>query len=160
MPQKRERVFIIGLLDPPNNKVFPKGNKKLAPLRQILEQSVSQKYYVSEKVRIKRLSRHKPKVYPSIWHENKSGNISSYPYSCALRSGASHNYLLVDGQRRLTPREFLRLQGFPDWFQIVVSDGQLKKQAGNSVSIPVVESIIEKILPNIFQMISSRHNAG
>ena len=42
---------------------------------------------------------------PSIWHENKSGNISSYPYSCALRAVDSYNYLLVNGERRLTPRE-------------------------------------------------------
>ena len=153
LPQKRERLYIIGLLNPPNGKIFPESNKKPKPLIQILEKSVAQKYYVSETIRIKRFSKHKPKVYPSIWHENKSGNISSYPYSCALRSGASHNYLLVDGQRRLTPREYLRLQGFPDWFQIVVSDSQLKKQAGNTVPIPVVESIIEKILPNIFQAI-------
>ena len=54
----------------------------------------------------------------------KSGNISSYPYSCALRAGASYNYLLVDGERRLTPREMLRLQGFPDEFKIAVSDAQ------------------------------------
>jgi len=160
LPQKRERVFIIGLLDPPNNDVFPKGDKKPLPLTQILEQSVSQKYYVSENVRIKRLQKHKPKLYPSIWHENKSGNISSYPYSCALRSGASHNYLLVDGRRRLTPREFLRLQGFPDWFQIVVSDSQLKKQTGNTIPIPVVESLVEKILPNVLKTVSSRQTAN
>ncbi len=160
LPQRRERVFIIGLLEPPKGKIFPEGDKKPVPLDQILEQTVAKKYYVSETVRTKRLEKHKPKVYPSIWHENKSGNISSYPYSCALRSGASHNYLLVDGQRRLTPREFLRLQGFPDWFQIVVSDSQLKKQAGNTVPIPVVESLIERVLPNIFQAISSRQTAN
>ncbi len=159
LPQKRERVFIIGLLKPPAENVFPKGDKKPLPLNQVLEQSVSQKYFVSENVRIKRLKKHKPKIYPSIWHENKSGNITSYPYSCALRSGASHNYLLVDGQRRLTPREFLRLQGFPDWFQIVVSDSQIKKQTGNTIPIPVVESLVEKILPNVLQSISSRHTA-
>ena len=157
LPQKRERVFIIGLMEPPSKNIFPKGDKKPLPLSQVLEQSVSPKYYVSENVRTKRFKKHKPKVYPSIWHENKSGNITSYPYSCALRSGASHNYLLVDGQRRLTPREFLRLQGFPDWFQIVVSDSQIKKQTGNTIPIPVVESLIEKILPNILQALSPSH---
>ena len=57
---------------------------------------------------------------PSIWHENKGGNISALPYSCALRAGASYNYLLVNRKRRLTSREMLRLQGFPETFKIVV----------------------------------------
>jgi DNA (cytosine-5)-methyltransferase 1 len=155
LPQKRERVFIVGLLDPPVDSIFPQGGRKPTSLSQILESSVSQKYFASEAVRNKRLQKHSPQSSPSIWHENKSGNISSYPYSCALRAGASHNYLLVDGQRRLTPREFLRLQGFPEWFQVVVSDSQIKKQTGNSVPIPVVESIFENILPNLLTSISS-----
>ena len=33
-------------------------------------------------------------LMPHVWHENKAGNISSYPHSCALRAGASYNYLL------------------------------------------------------------------
>jgi hypothetical protein len=41
----------------------------------------------------------------TFWHENKSGNIGVHDYSCALRASASHNYLLVNGKRRLTPRE-------------------------------------------------------
>ena len=88
--------------------------------------------------------------YPSIWHENKSGNISSYPYSCALRAGASYNYLLVNGERRLTPREMLRIQGFPNDFKIVVSDSQIRKQAGNAIPVDMVEKVIEKFLPLAF----------
>ena len=93
---------------------------------------------------------HTAKVTPSIWHENKSGNISSYPYSCALRAGASYNYLLVNGERRLTPREMLRLQGFPDEFVIAVSDTQTRKQAGNAIPVTMVEKVIEKFLPMVF----------
>ena len=97
----------------------------------------------------KRKSKHKSAYNLSIWHENKSGNICSYPYSCALRSGASHNYLLVNGERRLTPREMFRLQGFPDNYKIVVSDGQAKRQAGNAVPVNLVKAVILKLLPYV-----------
>ncbi len=46
--------------------------------------------------------------------------------------------------RRMTPREWARLQGFPDSFQIVVSDVQAYKQFGNSVAIPVVEAVAKE----------------
>jgi DNA (cytosine-5)-methyltransferase 1 len=49
--------------------------------------------------------------------------------------------------RRLTPRECARLLGFPESFQIVVSDTQAYKQFGNSVAVPVVQAIAEKLLP-------------
>ena len=97
----------------------------------------------------KRKNKHKSAYNLSIWHENKSGNICSYPYSCALRSGASHNYLLVNGERRLTPREMFRLQGFPDNYKIVVSDGQAKRQAGNAVPVNLVKAVILKLLPYV-----------
>ena len=93
---------------------------------------------------------HTAKVKPAIWHENKSGNISSYPYSCALRAGASYNYLLVDGERRLTPREMLRLQGFPDEFKIVVSDTQTRKQAGNAIPVDMLAAVIERFVQIAF----------
>ncbi|EDN70366.1 Site-specific DNA methylase [Beggiatoa sp. PS] len=86
---------------------------------------------------------------PSIWHENKSGHISALEYSCALRAEASYNYLLVNGVRRLTPRELLRLQGFPDTFKIVVPYTQLRKLIGNSVSVPVIEAVAREIKKSI-----------
>lgn len=86
---------------------------------------------------------------PSIWHENKSGNISALEYSCALRAGASYNYLLVNGTRRLTPRELLRLQGFPDTFKVVVPYTQIKKQTGNSVTVPVIRAVAQAMLESI-----------
>lgn len=81
----------------------------------------------------------------SIWHENKSGNISVLDYSCALRTGASYNYLLVNGVRRPSSRELLRLQGFPEKFRIVVSHQDIRRQTGNSVAIPMIRMVAEKI---------------
>ena len=86
-----------------------------------------------------------PTSEPTIWHENKAGHISAYPFSCALRAGASYNYLLVNGERRLTPREMLRLQGFPESFNIVCGDSQIRKQAGNSLPVDVAAAVLEKV---------------
>jgi DNA (cytosine-5)-methyltransferase 1 len=152
LPQKRERVFIVGYLGLMKTP-FPwiKDKIPMKSLSEILEKEVSPKHYVTEKIRNKRLAAHTPEHFPSIWHENKSKNVSSYPYSCALRANASYNYLLVNGERRLTPREMLRLQGFPDSFKMVVSDAQTRKQAGNSLPVPVAQSVIEQMLNVMFK---------
>ncbi len=148
LPQKRERVVIIGHREP-IMFTFPSPEKPYKALVEILENKVDEKYFASDYIKEKRKEKHQSSFYPSIWHENKSGNICSYPYSCALRSGASHNYLLVNGERRLTPREMFRLQGFPDWYKIIVSDAQAKKQAGNAVPVNMIKAIIQKLLPYV-----------
>jgi DNA (cytosine-5)-methyltransferase 1 len=148
LPQKRERVVIVGHREQ-IMFTFPSPVRPFKPLNEILEINVDQKHSASDYIREKRRETHKSSYYPSIWHENKSGNISSYPYSCALRAGASYNYLLVNGERRLTPREMFRLQGFPDSYKIVVSDGQARKQAGNSVPVNMIKAVIEKLLPYV-----------
>ncbi|MBF1120204.1 MAG: DNA cytosine methyltransferase, partial [Streptococcus sp.] len=47
--------------------------------------------------------------------------------------------------RKMTPREWARLQGFPNDFKFVVADTHLYKQFGNSVTVPVIRAIAEKI---------------
>lgn len=148
LPQKRERLVIVGHQDP-ILFTFPDPIKPYKALTEILEEKVDKKHYASEYIRLKRKDIHTSSFYPSIWHENKSGNICSYPFSCALRAGASYNYLLVNGERRLTPREMFRLQGFPDWYKIVVSDGQARKQAGNAVPVNMVKAVAQKLLPYV-----------
>lgn len=147
LPQKRERTIIVGFR---NNDVcfsFP-TTKTTGRLEDVLEpdEDVDAKFFASERIIQKRLEKHQSECSPSIWHENKSGNISSYPYSCALRAGASYNYLLVNGCRRLTPREMLRLQGFPDTFQLVCNDSQTRKQAGNAVPVNVIKAVLKEAL--------------
>jgi DNA (cytosine-5)-methyltransferase 1 len=148
LPQKRERVLIAATLDDFGKDFpWPKGDRKnMKLLKDVLEKNPDDKHFVSDRIKKSRLSTHKSKYKPSIWHENKAGNISSYPYSCALRAGASYNYLLVNGERRLSPREMLRLQGFPDTFEIICNDSQTRKQAGNAVPVPLVAAGIEGIL--------------
>lgn len=146
VPQKRERVIMVATRKPLENFEWPKGGIEMKPLKDLLEKKPDPKHFVSGRIKRARQDAHKSDHKPAIWHENKSGNISSYPYSCALRAGASYNYLLVDGERRLTPREMLRLQGFSDDFEIVCNDSQTRKQAGNAVPVPLVRAVLEKLL--------------
>lgn len=156
LPQKRERILIAATIDSFIDFPWPPGGKPMKPLSEILELNPPERFYVSERIRQRRHAAHKSAYYPSIWHENKAGNICSYPYSCALRAGASYNYLLVNGDRRLTPREMLRLQGFPDTFEIVSSDSQARKQAGNGIPVPLAIAGIEGILSVIKASESAR----
>ncbi len=147
LPQKRERIIIVGFKkNYPFH--FPRAGTTHKSLVEILEpeDQVDSKHHLSayfaQKLKEKIKEQGKtPPGWPSIWHENKGGNIGMHPHSCALRANGSYNYLTVNGKRRLTPREMLRLQGFPDDFKIVVPDTQVRKQAGNSVAILVIEAV-------------------
>jgi DNA (cytosine-5)-methyltransferase 1 len=145
LPQKRERIFMVGFRNPVSFS-FPSPEKTYQPLSEVLEEFVDSKFFATDLIRSKRKEKHVSEYSPSIWHENKSGNINSYPYSCALRAGASYNYLLVNGERRLTPREMLRLQGFPESYKVVVSDTQIRKQAGNAVPVNMAKAVINSLL--------------
>ena len=146
VPQKRDRILIVGTRK--DIGAFPWPDKKvpMTPLADILEKNPDAKHFVSGKILRARREAHTSKHAVAIWHENKGGNVSSHPFSCALRAGASYNYLLVNGERRLTPREMLRLQGFPDSFKIVCNDGQTRKQAGNSIPVPMIQAVLERLL--------------
>lgn len=147
LPQKRERVFIVGFREP-KHFVWQLQKIEMKPLKEVLETEVAENYFASEKIRQNRLRSVEGKFIGedlTIWHENKGGNISPLPYSCALRSGASYNYLLVNGERRLTEREMLRLQGFPEDYKIVVGYQAMRKLAGNSVAIPCVEAVLNSV---------------
>ena len=147
LPQNRERIFIVGFNGAMDFR-WPRPCLPMNPLVNILEKQVSQAYYVSDKIRKQRLERCEDcdPVKPGIWHENKAGHISVYPYSCALRAGASYNYLLVDGIRRLTGREMFRLQGFPESFSVPKTYGVARHQAGNSLPVPVAQAVIRSVL--------------
>lgn len=157
LPQKRERVIIIGFTSKERCDAFNFNfEKKQYNLNDILEndEDVDQSLFASEMILEKRKIQTEGKhvFYPSVWHENKAGNVSVLDYACALRTGASYNYLLVNGRRRPSSRELLRLQGFPDEFKIVVPHGEIRRQTGNSVAVPMVREIagkIDYILKNI-----------
>ena len=146
LPQKRERVLIVAAQESLDGFEWPEPVSPYPPLSTILEKNPERRHFVSGRIRKARHKKHTPEHRPAIWHENKGGNIASHPFSCALRAGASHNYLLVDGERRLTPRETFRLQGFPDSFILAESDAQARKQSGNAVPVPMVLSVMERLV--------------
>lgn len=150
LPQKRERVIIVGFRDKARTEAFSFDfEKKPYDLSDILEddEKVDASLFASDMILRKRQEKTQGKelFYPSIWHENKAGNISVLRYACALRTGASYNYLLVNGRRRPSSRELLRLQGFPDTYRIAVSHGEIRRQTGNSVAVPMIREIAKRM---------------
>ena len=152
VPQKRERIILVGFKENYNFK-FPASGSKVVALSEILEpeSEIKKKYFLSpyfqQKIKEKLKEQNKKITSrPVILHENKSGNIGIHPFSCALRASGSYNYITLNGERRLTPREMLRLQGFPDTFNIVVSDSQVRKQAGNSVVVPKISAVAKAMI--------------
>lgn len=149
VPQKRERIIIVGFLD---NVFFtfpdPVPAERRLKLTDILESNVDSKYFVKENIRQSRLMRLKDPNYPKpyISHENMAGSITPHHYSSCLRAGASANYILINDERRPTEREMLRLQGFPDDYKIVVSYSQIKHQCGNSVAVPVIKAVAAEMI--------------
>ena len=76
--------------------------------------------------------------------------LSAYGGGAAGKTGA---YLINDKVRQLTPRECLRVQGFPDWYKFpdYISISQSYKMCGNSVSVPVIQIIFDSIINTLIQ---------
>jgi len=152
LPQHRERIFIVAFKDETHRNNFswpilPKGTKNLG---SILEKHVDPKYTLSEKL-WKGLQRHAEK------HKKKGhgfgfglANLQGVSRTLSARYYKDGSEILIPQKnknpRRLTPRECARLQGFPETFNIVVSDTQAYKQFGNSVPIPLLKLVVKQIL--------------
>ena len=157
VPQKRERIIICGFRKPVAFEFPPPiPIERRKTIADIIDDDAEndRSLRVRPAIRASRLERLKDKNFPKpyISHENVAGSITPHAYSCALRAGASANYILINDERRPSPREMLRIQGFPDDFKIVVNYGQIKHQTGNSVAVPVIRAVAERLveqLPNI-----------
>lgn len=162
VPQNRERIFIIGFRKDLgiDSFVYPKPTGEKQVFADVKEENVvSAKYYFSTQYQ-QTLKDHRAR------HESK-GNGFGYQIvqddECANAivvggMGKERNIVLDcrltdftpvtrikgtvnrDGWRRMTPREWARLQGFPDEYIIGVSDAQAYKQFGNSVAIPAIQA--------------------
>ena len=146
VPQKRERIIICGFRKEVDFKFpdpIPKNERKTVADIIDAEAESDKSLFVKPAIRASRLQRLKNKHFPKpyISHENVAGSITPHEYSCALRAGASANYILINDERRPSPREMLRIQGFPDSFKIVVSYSHIKHQTGNSVAVPVIRAV-------------------
>lgn len=105
-----------------------------------------EKYFLSEKVRKYVLATGTKNFYS----KPKTDLDVARPLLTTMhkmhRAGVD-NYVTTDGRlRKLTPRECLRLMGFSDSFQIVVSDTAMYQQTGNSIVVDVLIHIMEEIL--------------
>ncbi len=150
VPQKRERIIICGFLDDVDF-LFPAPvteNERLS-LSDILENEdeLDASLWVKDNIKQSRFERMKTTLErPYITHENVGGSVTPHYFSCALRAGASANYILINNERRPSAREMLRLQGFPDTFKVVVPYSSIKKQTGNSVAVPVIKAVAEEMI--------------
>lgn len=152
VPQNRERIYIVGFKKPLEFQ-FPEVPKEGNPIRSILEEEVDDKYTLSDKL-WEYLQAYKEK-------HNKKGNgfgyglvdLDSYSRTLSARYYKDGSEVLIPQEgknpRKLTPRECARLQGFPEEFNIVVSNTAAYKQFGNSVAVPVVSLIAEKMIQAI-----------
>ena len=167
VPQNRERIYIVAFREDvaPEQFRFPRPSGKKVTIRDIMEKEpVSVKYYLSD-VYIDTLKRHKAR------HEAKGNGfgyeirpLDSIAGAIVCGGMGRERNLIVDdrltdftpithikgnvnreGIRKMTPREWARLQGFPDSYILPLSDVHLYKQFGNSVTVPVIRAIAEEI---------------
>lgn len=156
VPQIRERIYIVGFdrnfyaIADDYQFPFPEATGIKTRVGDILEKKVDAKYTISNRLweghkRRKIENRKKGKGFGySLFNEE-----SPYTSTISARYYKDGSEILIEQEgknpRKLTPRECARLQGFPEDFIIPVSDAQAYKQFGNSVAVPVVRAIAERI---------------
>ena len=175
VPQHRERIYIIGfrkdlrinIADFHYPEPTTKGDNR-PKFRDVMEkEEVSVKYYLSTTY-VETLIRHKAR-HEAAGHGfgYKIIDIDGVANAIVVGGMGRECNLLIDkrltnftpvtrikgevnreGIRKMTPREWARLQGFPDTFKIVVADASAYKQFGNSVSVPVVEAVFNDFIRN------------
>lgn len=167
VPQNRERIYIVAFRSDIDSSAFcfPETTDSSKRIKDIIEeQPVSAKYYLSD-VYVETLRRHRAR------HEAKGHGFGYEIRDWEDVAGAivcggmgRERNLLIDkrqtnltpvthikgqinteGIRKMTPREWARLQGYPDTFKLPLSDVHLYKQLGNSVSVPVIRAIAEQV---------------
>jgi DNA (cytosine-5)-methyltransferase 1 len=173
VPTARQRVYILGFRNDLSvtDFDFPKPKLKNVSLKQFLDSNEKTIDYIINRTDIffktKELNSNMFGDYPQrpiqigiinkggqgerIYHpEGHAITFSANGGGVASKTGA---YLINDKIRKLSPRECAGIMGFPKDFIIPVSDAQAYKQFGNSVAIPVVEAIFEKVLQTIAETV-------
>ena len=146
VPQNRERIYIVGFLDHNVNFEFPKPTNLPTRVGDILDDMVDDKYTISDKL----WAGHKRRKEANKLNGKGFGyglfnRESKYTNTISARYYKDGSEILIEQEgknpRKLTPREAARLQGFPEEYNILVSDNQAYKQFGNSVCVPVIKAI-------------------
>lgn len=165
VPQHRERVFIVGhLRGQRTQQVFPIiRSSRQATIRTDTTNTLTTRYGEAQGAG-SYLVESKPSQVRQIGNTMNTDYFGGNPQPgrvydpegisptlSTMQGGGQEPKVLVNLQvRKLTPRECWRLQGFPDWAfyrarEDGLSDSQLYKQAGNSVTVPVVRLIAERM---------------
>jgi len=167
VPQNRERIYIVAFRNDIESSSFefPKSVDDTKKIKDILEENpVSAKYYLSDTY-IETLKRHKARhaaMGHGFGYEIRSLDSIAGAIVCG-GMGRERNLIVDDRQknltpvthikgkvntkgiRKMTPREWARLQGFPDDYVLPLADTHMYKQFGNSVTVNVIEAIAKKI---------------
>lgn len=167
VPQNRERIYLVAFRNDiaPKKFEFPTATDDTKRLRDILEEeAVPAKYYLSETY-LQTLKTHKARHAAKgngFGYEIRAWDDIAGAIVCG-GMGRERNLVIdlrqkdltptthikgeinKEGVRKMTPREWARLQGFPDSFKLPLADVHLYKQFGNSVTVNVIEAIAEKI---------------
>ena len=168
VPQHRERIYIVGFRKDMRVKNFkyPEPTDKTKRFIDIREEKeVSPKYYLStqyQQTLVEHKKRHESKgngfgyeiipddgvanaiVVGGMGRERNiviDNRLTNFTPVTNIKGEINH-----DGWRRMTPREWARLQGFPDSFVIPVADASAYKQFGNSVAVPAIQATAEQII--------------
>jgi DNA (cytosine-5)-methyltransferase 1 len=155
VPQNRERVFIVGFLDPEtsNRFEFPSTVPLTKTIADLLEKNVDAKYYYTNRydcyAEIKKGVTSGDTIYQWRRHYVRENKSNVCPTLTANMGSGGHNVPLVkvsDGIRKLTPRECANFQGFPKSFKLPpLADSNLYHQFGNSVTVPLITRIAKNI---------------
>ena len=145
-PQNRERVFIIGIKKSIQSSFkFPK-KKKLKNLKLYIDKTdKTPRDCIPERVIYMKKNIPKDSIFIDLAFKNFSYPNSNLYAPCIARNGS---LWCVPMNRYANTKELLSLQGFPKNFKQVVSNSQLKKQIGNSMSL----CIIKEIFKNMFNL--------
>lgn len=163
VPQHRERIFLVGFRDAVPFE-FPRFPATGPSLGSILETRPPRKYTLTDHLWAylqRYAAKHKAAGngfgFGLVGRGDVARTLSARYYKdgseILISQGRSRN------PRRLTPRECARLMGFPDEFVIPVSDTQAYRQFGNSIVVPVVQRVAEKVLATLAEA-NGRHYAA
>ena len=159
VPQNRERIYIIGFREEVSEFNFPPPLKDKTNVKNILDKDV--KGHNLSEIAKSHLRKHYNKLLSKkkVMKENPLFATEIRPSRCVFRNdgyspcltakmgtGGNNVPVLVTKERKLTVRECLRIQGFPNTFLIKENNSQSYKQIGNSVSVPVIKAIAKEII--------------
>ncbi len=154
VPQHRERIIIVGfnkdIYQGKDGFKFPDMPKPDHVFAQILDPHPDEKYTLTDKLwgyLQSYAEKHRAKGNGFGFGMTDFNGISR-TLSARYYKDGSEILIHQNGKnpRRLTPRECARLMGFPDNYIIPVSDNQAYRQFGNSVIVPLMESVAKEIV--------------